>query len=229
MTPILSPYRLAAASQYRRVLAGELDVMGKPGREDSPLHYLRFGSGAYGRHRLEELALVQNHTDAARIRESASAALKSKNPWQPIELRSSEDLVSRLKLYPAGKSLDAGLAQRLRADFGTAASNENCLVDPARQLTGLFVDLNADGVDEFILFNVCSPRVYQRLNGSWRQVANANDRTGPADPTPSRRTLQTGTCPPGPPWQDLWIGKHHFQVEQIYGRAPQRPAPGDQK
>ena len=227
LTPILSPYRLAAASQYRRVLAGELDGVGKPGREDSPMHYLRFGSGAYGRHRLEELAHLQDHADAARIRESANAALKSKNPWQPIEWRSSEDLLSRLKLYPAGKSLDAGLAQRLRADFGTAASNENCLVDPARQLTGLFVDLNRDGVDEFILFNVCSPRVYQRLNGSWRQVAHANDRTGPADPTPVESDIANGDVSTRAPlWQDLWIGKHHFQVEKIYGLALEGPAAG---
>lgn len=216
LTPVLSPYRLAAASQYRRILAGHDDFKGDGG--NSAFHYLRFDAGAYGRHRLEALAQLQNHADAVRIRARAAAALKQASPWQPIELRNAPDLVAKLKLYPPGKSLDADLAQRLRVDLSSAAGEGYCVVAEGKQLMGLLVDLTGDGVDEFVLFNYCTPRVYQRLEGGWQQVARANDRTGPADAAAIEALLERGEISTQDPvWKDLWIGKEHFQVESLYG------------
>ncbi len=214
LTPVLSPYRLAAVSQYRRVLAGGAAHDFHGDGHDSAFHYLRFDSGAYGRHRLEALAQLQDHADAARIRERAAAMLRQTTPWQGVESRSSQDLVAQLKLYPQGTSLDGELAQRLRADLGTGY----CVVGEGQQLLGLLVDLNGDGVDEFVLFNHCAPRVYQHLAHGWQQVANASDRTGPENMAVIEALLAKGdVSTQAPAWRDLWIGPEQFQVEKLYG------------
>jgi hypothetical protein len=82
LTPILSPYRLAAASQFKAVLTGHFGSVVKPYRGRTPFQYLRFDSGTYGRHRLEELSKLQNHPQEQQIRELAAAAIKLTNPWQ---------------------------------------------------------------------------------------------------------------------------------------------------
>jgi hypothetical protein len=218
LTPVLSPYRLAASSQYRRILAGKLEEEPHSLQGESAFHYLRFEAGAYGRGRLEELARLQNHADAARIRERAAAALKQTSPWQPAPARSPADLVSRLQLFPQGSSLQTGLAERLRFDLDTTGTNNYCVVADGTQLTGLLVDLTGDGVDEFVLFNFCAARVYQRLEGGWQLVAHANDRTAHVDAAVIESHLARGEVSTREPaWKDLWIGQEQFQVEKIYG------------
>ena len=221
LTPVLSPYRLAASSQYRRILAGKLGEESGPAPDESAFHYLRFAAGAYGRRRLEQLAQLQNHADAVGIRERAAAALKQNSPWQRLAPRSYADLVAALKLYPQGSLLEAGLAERLRSDLTTQGNNTYCVVTEGTQLTGVLIDLNGDGVDEFVLFNFCAARVYQRIDGVWQLVAHANDRTAHVDAAVIEAHLAQGQLSTREPaWKDLWIGQEQFQVEKIFGPLP---------
>jgi hypothetical protein len=82
LTPLLSPYRLSANSQYSRVLGGRFKTPERPSEHSSPFHYLRFESGQYCRHKLDELAHLENHPDADRIRELAAEAMRRANPWE---------------------------------------------------------------------------------------------------------------------------------------------------
>ena len=222
LTPVLSPYRLAAASQYRHVLAGKLDEEAHPVQGESAFQYLRFDAGAYGRRRLEQLSRLQDHADAAGIRERAAAALRQTSPWQGVAARAPAELVSRLRLYPQGSSLEPGLAERLRADLDTTGTNTYCVVPDGTQLTGLFVDLTGDGVDEFVLFNFCAARVYQRVDGLWQLVAHANDTTAHVGAAVIESHLAKGEVSTlARAWKDLWIGKEQFQVEKTFGPPAQ--------
>ena len=229
LTPVLSPFRLAAASQYRRILSGQAETT-QPRQNDSPFHYLRFNAGVYGRAKLAQLAQLQDHANATQIRERAAAALKQTNRWQPDAPRGLGDMISKLKLYPAGKSLDADLARRLRADLDGPDNGNYCFVPEGQRLTGLLVDLTGDGIDEFVLFNLCTPRVYQKVEGTWQLVANAYDRTGRADAAAIDAQLDNGAVTTQEPrWKDLWIGKEEFAVQKIFGAPAKAPATAPQK
>jgi hypothetical protein len=71
LSPVLSPERLAAASQAARVLATQ---------EEDSYRYLRFDSGRYGRTRLRRLAELQDHPQAEAIRAAAKRELARKDP-----------------------------------------------------------------------------------------------------------------------------------------------------
>ena len=88
LTPLLSPYRLAANSQFRLVLANGPEASEDSGRPRSayvgltPLQYLHFDSGKYGRAKLEELARVRTGLGAERIRLLAQEELARKERWE---------------------------------------------------------------------------------------------------------------------------------------------------
>jgi Domain of unknown function (DUF4153) len=213
MTPLLSPYRLAADSQYRLALAGGRTAVDGSGGRDSPYQYLRFASGAYGRRRLELLAQLRDHPQAPRIRELAHAALGASLPWQTVPTRTDEEILSGLKVFPPGRAIDADLGRAVRADLHGSPNPANyCIPQPGRELTGLFADLDADGTDEFILWNACTGTVYQQSNGHWRQVATLSGRDNGALGDMAAALSREPVSTTRRPWQDLWIGKRQFQV-----------------
>jgi hypothetical protein len=213
LTPVLSPYRLAADSQYRRALAGQYESGAGVFRNVSPFQYLRFNAGAYGRRRLAQLAQLQNHADAARIHELANSALRASGPWDAVPTRTDDELISRLKVFPAGRTIDAELTQALRADLHGPSNTAGCLPGQGQELIGLFVDLKGDGDTEFILWNMCRGVLYQRTGGNWQMTGSliaANSFARGADLVPELSRGQVTTVKRQ--WQDLVVGKHRFQV-----------------
>ena len=112
LTPLLSPERLAAASQYRRVLADP---------ESDAYADLRFRTGRYGRERLASLAAVEGHAESADIRGRAKSALQKELPWvgpTPDGGLAPENLVT----IPTGARLDPALiAASVRRQIGTCS------------------------------------------------------------------------------------------------------------
>ena len=106
LTPLLSPYRLAANSQYGLALEGRFKTSDPTSQKKSPFHYLRFDAGGYGRSRLKELSHLQNHPDAERIRVLAAQAIELKAPWDVAPAIPADVLMSKLVIYPKGRTLD---------------------------------------------------------------------------------------------------------------------------
>jgi hypothetical protein len=213
LTPVLSPYRLAANSQYQLVLAGRYESTGGVFRNASPFQYLRFNAGAYGRRRLVQLAQLQNHADAARIQELANSALRASSPWDAGPTRTDDELISRLRVFPAGRTLDAELTQALRADLHGPSNTAGCLPGQGQELVGLFVDLKGDGDTEFILWNMCRGVLYQRDGGHWQMAGTlvaANSFARGVDLVPQLSMGRVTIVKR--PWQDLVVGKYRFQV-----------------
>jgi hypothetical protein len=213
LTPVLSPYRLAANSQYQLVLAGRYGSDAAGFRNASPFQYLRFDAGAYGRGRLVQLTQLQNHADAARIQELANAALRASGVWETVATRTDDELISHLRVFPAGRTMDPELIKALRADLHGPSTTAGCLPGQGQELVGLFVDLKGDGDTEFVLWNMCRGILYQRNDRTWQMsgtLVAANTFARGADLVPELSMGQVTTAKR--PWQDLVVGKHRFQV-----------------
>ena len=218
LTPVLSPYRLAANSQYQLIVDGR-DVKAKQvyGGQNS-YTYLGFASGQYGRRKLEQLARLQGNPNAELIRTLAALMLKQSSPAEPTPVLDAAQRVAHLNIYPAGRSLDAALAQRLTSDWSTPTpGGPPGLVDLA-QVAGVFADLDGDGVAEFVLTGLQGGPVYRLQNGNWEPVARLWPRqaNGPRGWTWEnlKSDLSKGPVAATPPqWLDLSVGPERFRVE----------------
>ena len=103
LTPLLSPERLAAASQYRRVLADP---------QSDAYADLRFRAGRYGRERLAALAVIEGHAESVDIRGHANSALQLKSNRGIAAALAPENLAAT----PTGTRIDPELI----AAFGTS-------------------------------------------------------------------------------------------------------------
>lgn len=143
LTPALSPERLAATSQYRRILSDAENVT------DDAYRTLRFWSGGYGRRRLADLASLQDHPRARQIRSAARTAQRASSPYYQEPPRpTSSDLA--LEAFPAGSTIDAALRDALVAGPAVAMVMRDCHADAICPV--LFTDLDQDDQDEAIVF-----------------------------------------------------------------------------
>lgn len=228
LTPLLSPYRLAASSQYRLILDGRYAALTRsPGSGSffhplaSPFDYLARFTGNYGRKELERLRTLQSGRDAAQIRELAVQALKPNSPIR-IGIRPISDgraVVAKLPLYPTGRTLDPDLSQRLATDwnrFRPWVGTDNVVQTTA----GVFIDLQGDGSDEFVLLSVNGGPVYQNRGGHWQYVGMLF-AAGMIAPWPILlKSLSGGDVTAVvPPWKDLSVGNHLYRVTPQPQRA----------
>lgn len=204
LTPLLSPYRLSANSQYQQAQTWQPSADSN-GSDDSPLHYLRFDAGSYGRERLAELASGGNQSLKAR----ALAMQKQENRWSAQDLPEPQWLNS-LAVHPAGRSLDAALKEKLTADL--ADTNLDIYSSRAASThAGLMVDLNDDGMDEFVLFANTRGYVYQRVDTQWQHTGSMETR-GSQQGTDIPTALTEGKfATEVVTWRDLKLGELHFR------------------
>jgi hypothetical protein len=210
LTPLLSPYRLAADSQYRFILEGHFKTSDPVLQRNSPFHYLRFDAGRYGRSQLKQLAELQNHPNAEHIRLLAAEASKLKSPWGVVPPIERDALLSRLVIYPTGMTLDSDLSSKLSVEWNKTFRYSQSSDQP---IAGIFVDLNGDGVDEFVLLNGTGGVAFQNQDGVWKpigQVFAENPglpwKTLPSDLTPGNVVATV------PRWKELSVGSHRFRI-----------------
>lgn len=223
LTPLLSPYRLAAISQYTLIVGGRYTALahGRPNESpflpsESPFDYLGRFCGNYGRRELERLRALQGAPHAPQIRDLAAQALKPRYSGaviQPRPMASSQAVVARLPLYPAGRTLDADLTHRLAADwyrFRPWVGTENV----AQTTAGVFIDLQGDGADEFVLLSVNGGPVYQNRGGHWQYVGMLNPDGMPVPwPILLKALSGGGVTTAVPAWKDLSVGGHLYRVD----------------
>lgn len=139
LTPVLSPERLAAASQSARILA-------RP--EADAFQYLRFDTGRYGRERLAGLARLQGHPLAGDIRTAAARELRKTSRWMSMEGK-RKLTAADFTTFPAGAPLDPTLLAALN-DPRAPAAFEDC--SEASRCPILLADLDGDATAEAIVF-----------------------------------------------------------------------------
>jgi hypothetical protein len=214
LTPPLSPERLAAASQNRRVLADP----------DSDAYAdLRFRTGRYGRARLASLAAIEGPARAADIRGRADRALQLKQPWQGLA-PAPESLVA----IPAGTHIDPELI----AAFGAADDQsivQSCTRDSPCPV--LFANLNREGSDEAILFAQYGVVGATRVAGGWRvldRLVHLGASVSRNDRETIRRALEAGTYRLGDlPWKAIEINGEYYVLSDATKPAGDCGAAGD--
>ena len=223
LTPWLSPFRLAADSQYRRILAhGVEPATTRPRREylrgASPLSYLHFDSGQYGRERLSQLAHTQSGGDAARTRGLAAAELKHKTPWEEAAHDDPAQALAKMHIYPAGRGLDEDLSRALLETL-TNESSSFCCREQVR--TGLYIDLNGDKSDEFVLFTDYGGMLYEHRGDRWVRIGELSRRAPSAQFDVDMALGKSDYSVSAPRWNELTIDGHRFSV-QVPDKEPAR-------
>lgn len=202
LSPVLSPERLAAASQYARVLEAQ---------DPDSYQSLRFDSGRYGRERLRLLAGLQDHADAEAIRVAARDALEqryriSEPPGAP-EL-SADDF----EVFPQSHDLDAGLLAALRKSENPYALRD---CQPGSPCPVLFVDLNRDDIAEALVFPNMEAIAARREAGGWVLVSGRQRPYWIGDRKEFRKALTDKRYRVrDPAWQILEIDGQIFSLEE---------------
>ncbi|HME39468.1 MAG TPA: hypothetical protein VKG63_10960 [Steroidobacteraceae bacterium] len=216
LTPLLSPYRLAADSQFKMVMAKGLEAADE--QRNTALHYLRFDSGRYGRAKLEELTQLHAGPNAADIRRRAEDMLAQTSSWAASRVVVDiPAMLAKLRIFPVGRMLDRDLIDKLTADLGKPGN----VFDYDRwsnAAVGIYVDLNGDGLEEFVFLTSIRGVVYENRAGSWKLVGYTQSR--PVDPRPMTDfdTAIAGELAKGnmsairPKWNELSIGGRVFVV-----------------
>jgi hypothetical protein len=211
LTPLLSPYRLTANSQYRRAIAdtGEPNIE-RPAWLDDSYRTLRFSAGAYGSAKLEALASLKDGPRAAQIRELATEALHPEFGRYGRRPTDYATAVAKLAVYPSGRTLDAELRTAIEAALKD--SNNYAYFAQGVGASGLFVDLNADGTEEFVLTTYFKGLVFQKTD-TWSHVADAEGSQA-CKLIGIEAQLASGHFGTRPSeWADLVIDERPFRVE----------------
>jgi len=228
LTPVLSPYRLAANSQYGLVLTQGLGGAAGKGANanalarNTPLQYLRFDSGQYGRARLQELAQLQTGADAEEIRRLAKQLLGQSGRWEAPHTPDTQDtaaMIAKLRIFPVGRSLDPDLTGQLLADLrrpGNGYAFRNWGDDAA----GIYIDLKGDGSDEFVFLDSRRGLVYENRGGRWTLVGDIFPQPGIPPSSDFAGAIiaelaKGNVSASAPKWKELSIGGHVFRVTEV--------------
>lgn len=213
LTPLLSPYRLSANSQYQRALVWQPDNTdddnenGYGSAYGTPMHYLRFDAGGYGRDRLAALAASQDKQLSER-----AVAMQKEEHRRDARIAPDPQLLDDLAVYPAGHSIDPTLLTLLRAQLIDPKSPLRKGSISKNRLAGLVVDLNADGRDEFILFVNALGHVYQQTDTAWSHVGVVDTKDYPVQAADIRTALSDGKFTTELlEWRNLKIGQYRFR------------------
>lgn len=225
LTPVMSPYRLAAASQFEIVMQDR--PRSDTRRADDPLHYLRFSAGEYGRRRLELLSQLQDHPNAEKVRKEAKAAIVRAHRWDttPSQMDMDEWL-SQMVLRPVERSLDAALVATLRAEL--AKPQSRWLYQSHREaLIGLFVDMDADHAEEFVVVGPSGALVFQSQGGTWSFEGRLNPDVQPQQGQLLAAVNANQIRVAEPRWRNLEIGRFTLRPIDTGSPASALRAAGD--
>jgi hypothetical protein len=203
LTPVLSPYRVAANSQFAMALEGPATSTGA--YNATHMSYLRFSAGKYGRDRLGELSRIENHPRAEEVRLAANTELALEQRWRPPQFDSSAFM--RIDVQPAGRTLDSGLLVALAND----QANLGQAIDTATA-AGVFIDLNNDEVEEFVLLANTRATAYRSDNGAWRRIGEMVNRRYDSAQTIASQVRRGDVKTEPAEWQDLVIGELRYRL-----------------
>lgn len=207
LTPVLSPWRIAANSQFQ--LAQEtpppIRMNRRGGQDESPLHYLRFSAGRYGIARLEELMKLQDHPLAEQIRMDAAAMRNQSDRWISPSPSDVQSQLANLRL-PAGREIDPQLRAAIAEDLRN--SGTTVLVgNDAPAIGGAFIDLNRDQQEDFVLVFGVQIFAYTKSDAaSWHRIGQMISNVPMRDAVTLQRMLQGEMQARDPQWQDLQVG-----------------------
>jgi len=222
LTPVLSPARLAADSQFRIVrdkglaaLSADRSNQTAIGR-DNPLQYLRFDAGRYGVARLQELAARKVGPDAQSVSRLATDLLAGNTRELNPPIADNGEVLANLHVYPAGRSLDPDLKAVLHADLLKPENGFAYEHLSADRVAGIYVALSVTHADNFVFMDASHGLVYDQRDGHWALVGKLNSSSFVGwHNLDLNHELAKGTVAAAmPAWKDLVIGGWVFRVNE---------------
>jgi hypothetical protein len=209
LTPVLSPYRLAANSQAERALQ-PLATTEAGYHRNTPFEYLRFSTGSYGRARLIELTSLQDHPRAEEINSAARLALASKGRSYESEKVDPRPALAAMPIYPEMRSLEPELLATMAADL-EVWNDELHFNRSEVALHGLYLDMNDDGIEEFVLLAPSQGVLYTRsASARWSKVGKMQSIAETVDLRAAIKAGQVKTTLPR--WRELEVGNSRFRI-----------------
>jgi hypothetical protein len=211
LTPVLSPHRLAANSQYARVLDQPLgDAQVSNDAYLTALRYLHRDAGAYGRKRLEQLAALQDHPLAEHIRADAAAVLKVEQ-FATLPTRVDAQL-AKIVMFPSDRAIDPALRSQLETDMQNPSLAWHYAANGT--LIGAYLDLNGDGSQEFAVIADHKAVIYELEGEGWRRAANFS-ATNSLDLAALTSAAKEGkVSSEASKWRELRIGNVVFRLSE---------------
>ena len=205
LTPVLSPHRIAANSQFALALAERPSESATYG---TPLHYLRYNSGVYGRRKLEALAAMD---DRPALQRDATALLAQER-WsaRPPADPNVEARLAAMRVHPADSEIDPSLTAQIENDMRNPAIawQYNTKRDP---LIGVFIDLNDDETTEFVILADHNAHAYERTADGWRRAGHFLSPSLPSEGLIDILRAQ-GAITEAPRLRDFRIGPYVFRL-----------------
>ncbi len=206
LTPVLSPHRIAANSQFALALAERPSESGTYG--STPLHYLRYNSGVYGTRKLEALAAMDDRPEL----QKEAAAILTQERWTPRS-PSKENIESRLAemiVHPADRALDPILTAQIENDMSNPSIGWQYSTTRG-PLIGVFIDLNDDAADEFVVLADQNAHAYERTADGWQRAGYFVSTSLPMDDLIATLREQ-GIIAESRRFRDFRIGTHVFRL-----------------
>ena len=120
---------------------------------------------------------------------------------------------AKLDVYPKGAVIDAALKQALHADVAGPSAPRAYILGNNEHPAGLFVDMNGDDIQEFVLLGSTQSALYQKQGEAW-QYAGLLSPPNYAASGEVAAQLQAGNFSAViPRWHELRIGERHFRYQ----------------
>jgi hypothetical protein len=211
LTPLLSPHRLAAQAQFARVLA---EWPRTANDIDNPLHYLRFSAGQYGNDRLQDLLRLEAHPQAETIRNDTKTMMEDITRWSPTVLPSDvEAFVSSIVIRPKDRALTPELRSTLNEAIKDPEQSWMYLAGDSPPL-GLFIDMDANGTEEFVLFAQLLAVIFEHREGRWSFAGQQATQTHPQPNALQSAVDANDVGVIEPRWKNVRVGGHTFREVQ---------------
>jgi hypothetical protein len=218
-SPIADPARLSVADQLARLRSGKVSA------ETFDFAYLRFQGARYGRAALESMTSGAAGESSTLIKDKAEAALRLQSPSQHLgSVPKAQDLVANIAVYPDGRSLPDSFTQQ---DWGANQAAQwllpQCLKDKSVKCEALFVDIDADGIDEIVLVekNPRSAVFKSGQDGKWTLIGTLPSLAACAGTLgDAMRAGRVKIVPPA--WRDVDIDGRRFRLDTSTVAAVER-------
>jgi hypothetical protein len=205
LTPVLSPHRIAANSQYALALA---ERPSDPGTYGTPLQYLRYNSGVYGTRKLEALAAMDDRPEL----QKDAAAILAQERWSsgPTVDLNVDALLEAMRVYPAESEIDQSLTAQIENDMRNPSIGWQYSTTRG-PLIGVFIDLNDDAADEFVVLADQNAHAYERTADGWRRAGHFLSPSVPPESVIDILGAQ-GASTVAPRLRDFRIGPYVFHL-----------------
>jgi hypothetical protein len=188
LSPLLSPYRLSAASQGRIALTTQ-DL----NQRDSALSYLRFNAGEPGLEQLRTLAARTGSAQDVAFAAVAGEWLRRPAYWEMRELQPEyTPWREALRVYPTDRALPSELEAPLRAAVEKSALLQQFAGTPTAIPAALWVDLAGDAELELLVTTYNDYLLFTRRDSTWVEHSRGSLYSRPVEPRDWDAALAAG-------------------------------------